>query len=207
VTTVRHTPVTWLCCLALILLCQSWQVGAQLEEPEQAINHLNCTETEKCSNATLEDIEGASIGYCICKAFDPARKRSTYFVDSSTYRGYMTYNTFCYVCHSRDANHLLSGQTEVVTQVSLVEVMQTAGYNYNRFRGKVISGPYDSSSGGPGGMPVWESNHLVNRNIDHIYVYLRALAAGKISSSGNRKPAIMRASHSYSVHQLPGPSD
>ena len=100
-----------------------------------------------------------------CGGIDPDSGETLCLVDKSTYIGWRTFHSTCFVCHGPNA----LGSTFAPSLVERLKEIDKA-----RFMHSVE----DGYQGQIGVMPAWKDNPNVNKRFDDLYTYLRARADG-----------------------------
>ncbi len=98
------------------------------------------------------------------------------FVSPDIYQGWRAYQTFCRVCHARDASGQVADSPLTIGAKTLAPNLQNSvclGKEY--FQSKIKTGG--------GGMPSWRDNSLVTTRLDQIYLYVAARTTRKLSYS------------------------
>lgn len=138
---------------------------------------------QKCECSRQGDAEGP--GYVVLRATNPDTQEQYYFVDEQTYRGWLTYHTFCYICHDDKAEGSVVRRIEGCrTAPNLLAAVRW--YKLEYFRSVVIDGVRSAC-----GMPPWNDNPIVRGQYRAIFSYLRARAEGELPTFENGIPPMI----------------
>ena len=102
-----------------------------------------------------------------CEGTDPETGETLCLVDKTTYIGWRTFHSACFVCHGPNA----LGSTFAPSLVEKLKEIDKA-----RFMSSIENG----YQGQIGVMPAWKDNPNVNKRFEDLYSYLKARADGAL---------------------------
>jgi len=100
-----------------------------------------------------------------CGGIDPDSGETLCLVDKSTYIGWRTFHSTCFVCHGPNA----LGSTFAPSLVERIKEIDKARFMHsveNGYQGQI------------GVMPAWKDNPNINKRFEDLYNYLRARSDG-----------------------------